>query len=73
MRGQGFVPPRWLVVIAFAAGILCALSALALSIYWYGKFDRLGVLLYIFGPGFSFLLGLLLVLGPYQIYRRIRR
>jgi hypothetical protein len=73
MRGQGFVPTRWLVVIAFAAGTLCALSALVLSIYWYGKFDRLGVLLYIFGPGFSFLLGLLLVLGPYQIYRRIRR
>jgi hypothetical protein len=73
MRGQGLVPPRWLVVIAFAAGTLCALSALAFSIYWYGRFDRPGVLLYIFAPGFSFILGLCLVLGPYQVYRRIRR
>jgi len=60
-------------VIAYAAGVLCALAALALSIYWYGEFDRFGMLLYVFAPAFSFLFGMTVVLGPYQIWRRIRR
>jgi hypothetical protein len=67
------VPPKWLVVIAFGVGILCGLATLALNVRWYGKFDRFGVLLYIFPTGFGILVGITLVLGPYQIWRRIRR
>ena len=72
-ESQRPVPPKWLVVIACGIGILCGLATLALNIWWYGKYDRFGVLLYIFPTGFGILLGMTLVLGPYQIWRRIRR
>jgi hypothetical protein len=73
MNWQRFVPPKWLEMIGYGAGILCALGALALSIYWYGKSDRLGALLYVFAPASCFWFGIVLVLGPYQIWRNIRR
>ena len=72
-ESQRSVPPKWLVVIACGIGILCGLATLALNIWWYGEFDRFGVLLYIFPTGFSILLGITLVLGPYQVWRRIHR